>query len=68
MMKRNNDHHYSALTSFEDLRLEKARLILKSKLIGSKINLEIIQVREAFSVTTLLLTVIRKFIPSEFLT
>jgi len=64
-MKRNNDYYYSSVASFEDLRLEKARLKLKSRLIESKIKLDIIQIREAFSVTTLVLTVIRKFIPSD---
>jgi len=65
MMKRNNDYHYSWITSFEDIHLEKTRLILKSKLIESKINMDIIQVRDAFSVTTLVLTIVRKFIPPD---
>jgi hypothetical protein len=64
-MKRNNDYHYSAITSFEDIHLEKTRLILKSKLLESKINMDIIQIRETLSVTTLVLTIVRKFIPPD---
>jgi hypothetical protein len=64
-MKRNNDHHYSAISSFEDIRIEKARLILKSKLIESKIKLDILEVRETFSFSAIALSLIRKFVPRE---
>lgn len=64
-MKRNNDYHYSSISSFEDLHLEKARLIMKSRLLESKINIDIIRIREAFSITTVIVTVIKKIIPSE---
>ena len=64
-MKKNNDHHYSSVTSFEDLRLEKARLILKSRLIESKIKLDIIQIREVFSLSALVLTIVKKIIPTD---
>ena len=62
-MKRNNDYHYPGINSFEDLRLERARLILKSRLIETKINIEIAQLRETFSISTLLLSVASSFIP-----
>ena len=64
-MKRNNDYHYSGITSFEDLRLERARLILKSKLIETKIKIDIIQTREVFSVSALVLSLARKYIPQD---
>jgi len=64
-MKRNNDYHYSGIDSFEDLRLERARLILKSKLIGTKIKIDIIQTRELFSVSALVLSLARKYIPQD---
>ena len=64
-MKRNNDHHYSGIDSFEDLRLERARLILKSKLIETKIRIDILETRELFSVSALLLSLARKFIPQD---
>jgi len=64
-MKRNNDYHYSGITSFEDLRLERARLILKSKLIETKIRIDILETRELFSVSALLLSLARKYIPQD---
>jgi hypothetical protein len=64
-MKRNNDYHYSGIDSFEDLRLERARLILKSKLIETKIKIDILQTREVFSVPALVLTLARKYIPQD---
>jgi hypothetical protein len=64
-MKSNNDYHYSGITSFEDLRLERARLILKSKLIGTKIQIDILQTKEVFSISALVLSLVRKYIPRE---
>ena len=64
-MKRNNDYHYSGIDSFEDLRLERARLILKSKLIGTKIKIDIIQAKELFSVSALVFSLARKFVPQD---
>jgi hypothetical protein len=64
-MKKNNDYHYSGITSFDDLRLERARLILKSKLIETKIQIDILQTREVFSISTLVLSLVRKYIPQD---
>jgi hypothetical protein len=64
-MKKNNDYHYSGITSFEDLRLERARLILKSKLIETKIQIDILQTKEVFSISALALSLARKYIPQE---
>jgi hypothetical protein len=64
-MKTNNDYHYSGIDSFEDLRLERARLILKSKLIETKIRIDILETRELFSFSALLLSLARKFIPQD---
>ena len=64
-MKRNNDYHYSGIDSFEDLHLERARLILKSKLIETKIKIDIIQTRELFSLPGLVLSIARKYIPKD---
>jgi hypothetical protein len=61
-MKRANDHYYSDITSFEDFRLEKQRLILKSKLIEAKINMDILLIRELFSVSNLILSFARDYI------
>jgi hypothetical protein len=64
-MKRNNDHYYSGITSFEDIRLEKARLILKGKLMESKLNMDLIQLKETFSISAIVLAFARKFIPQN---
>ena len=61
-MKRNSDHPYNAIESFEDFRLESQRLILKGKLIEAKINMEIIQIRQLFSVSNVLISLAREFI------
>jgi len=64
-MRKNNDYHYSEITSFEDLRLERTRLVLRSKLIQTKIKIDMIQTREAFPLSALVLSVARKFIPHD---
>jgi len=62
MMKTNNDHPYNSITSFEDFRFEKERLILKGKLIEARINMEIILLRQFFSVSNLVMSFTREFI------
>jgi hypothetical protein len=64
-MKKNNDYHYSGITSFEDLHLERARLILKGKLIETKIQIDILQTKEVFSVSAIVLSIFRKYIPKD---
>jgi Na+-transporting NADH:ubiquinone oxidoreductase subunit NqrD len=64
-MKKNNDYYYSGITSFEDLRLERSRLILKGKLIETKIQIDILQTKEVFSISALVLSLVRKYIPKE---
>jgi hypothetical protein len=61
-MKRINDHYYPGITNFEDFRLEKQRLILRSKLIEAKINMEIIMIREVFSISSLVFSFAKEFI------
>ena len=61
-MKTNNDHHYHAIDSFEDYRIEKERLILKGKLIEARINMEVILIRHFFSVSNLVMSFAREFI------
>jgi hypothetical protein len=62
MMKKSNDHYYHGIVTFEDFRLEKERLILKSKLIEAKINMEIIMIREVFSVSNLVFSFAKEYI------
>jgi hypothetical protein len=56
-MKKNNDSRYSDISSFEDFRAEKERLIFRSKLNESKLNLDWLRVHDIFSVTGLILSV-----------
>jgi hypothetical protein len=61
-MKINHDNRYYMITSLEDFHLEKQRLILKSKLIEAKIKMEIILIRELFSISNVVLSFAREFI------
>jgi hypothetical protein len=62
MMKISSDQRYYTINSFEDFRLEKQRLILKGKLVEAKINMEIILIREVFSISNLVLSLAKEFI------
>ncbi len=61
-MKRNNSNRYSELSSFADLQVEKERLKLKSQLSEAKINLNILLISEAFSVSSTVLSFAREYI------
>ena len=61
-MKRNCDYPYNSISSFEDFRLERQRLILKSRLIEAKINMEIILIKQLFSVSNAVLSLAREYI------
>jgi hypothetical protein len=62
MMKRNNNYKYSDITSFEDFYFEKERLILKRTLIEARINMDILLIRKAFSVSNIVLSLAREFV------
>jgi hypothetical protein len=65
MMKKNNDSYYSDLTSFEDFRLERTRLILKSRLIETRINLNFEGIRETFSLSGLVFSMLKELFFSK---
>ena len=65
MMKENNDSYYSELTSFEDLHLEKTRLILKSRLLETRISLNLEGIRETFSFSGLVFSMVKEFLFSK---
>jgi hypothetical protein len=65
MMRKNNDSYYSHLTSFEDLRLERTRLILKGRIIETRININIEEIRSTFSFSGLVFSMIKKFFFSK---
>jgi hypothetical protein len=49
MMKRNRESKYPEIVSFEDLRLERERLIFRSRLIETKLSLTYLHIREMYS-------------------
>jgi hypothetical protein len=61
-MVKNNNHPYKEISSFEDFRLERQRLILKGKLIEAKINMEFNLIREVFSFSNVILSFAKEFI------
>jgi hypothetical protein len=61
-MKINNDNRYTAITSFRDFHREKEILLLKSKLIEARINMEIAVIRQVLSVTNMVLSFAKEFI------
>ena len=65
MMKKNNDSYYSELTSFEDLRLERTRLILKGRLLETRISLNSEGIRETFSLSGLVFSMVKEFFLSK---
>jgi len=52
-MKNNPDKKYSQITSFKDFHYERELLILRSKLIETRLTLNYLQVKKAFSVSSL---------------
>ncbi len=64
-MKKNNDSYYSELTSFEDLRLERTRLILKCRILETRININFEEIRETFSFSGLVFSRIKEFLFSK---
>jgi hypothetical protein len=65
MMKKNDDSYYSELTSFEDLRLERTRLILKSRLLETRISLNLEEIRQTFSFSGLAFSIVKEFFFSK---
>ncbi|QQS51513.1 MAG: hypothetical protein IPM71_01965 [Bacteroidota bacterium] len=50
-MKRRVDPRYSDITSFEDFRIEKERLMLQSKIIEMNLNFTYLKIRNFFSLS-----------------
>ena len=61
-MKRNKENHYSEISSFEDLQFEKERLVLKSKLIETRIKLDILLIRKVLSASNLVYSFTKEFV------
>jgi hypothetical protein len=62
IMRRYSSENYTGITSLEEIRLEKSRLLLKGKLLESRIALDVGGVREKFSLAALVASFARSFI------
>jgi hypothetical protein len=61
-MKKKFNHAYSEITSFDDFRLEKERLLLKRKLIETRLKLSYSRITNAFSVSNSLFSLAREYL------
>ena len=59
MMEKNDDYYYAGITSLEDLRLERTRLILKGRLLESKISVGVDQLKDRLSLSSIAGTLVR---------
>jgi hypothetical protein len=59
-MIKNNNSAYPDIISFEDLQLERTRLILKSRLLETRINMNLAGIRETFSFPGLVLSLLKE--------
>jgi hypothetical protein len=59
-MKNKLDNKYSGISSFEDFRYEKEKLMFRSKLAEVKLNIAYLQVSRMFSVSNLLFSLFRE--------
>lgn len=62
MMATSRNHKYSAISSFEDFRIEKERLLFREKLTEVKLNLSFNSIVRVFSFSTLFQTITREVI------
>jgi hypothetical protein len=62
IMKKISDSYYSGFASFEDFQLERTRLILKSRLLEARINMNFDGIREKFSFSGLVLSMAKEYI------
>jgi hypothetical protein len=52
-MKSDREYKYSEISSFEDLKAERERLIFRSRLLESRMSLTFLHIREMYSVSNL---------------
>jgi hypothetical protein len=61
-MKKHNVHPYSEISSFEDFQIEKARLLLKKKLIETRLKFSFTLIRKLFSFSNLMIPLAKEYI------
>jgi hypothetical protein len=65
-----DNYNYSGISSFEDFKLEKERLLLKVELIETRLSFNFEKIRNVFSVSTMLFSLAKEYLVpkiSEFL-
>jgi len=61
-MKENYFHPYSDISSFKDFHPEKERLLLKRKLIETRIDLGFFYLRKAFSFSNMIFSLVKEYV------
>jgi hypothetical protein len=56
------DHKYSDIESFEDFRVEKERLVFRSKLIEARMSLSCLEFKKSLSVSNMFLSFTKEHI------
>jgi len=60
-MKTRHNHPYSDIASFEDFQLEKERLLMKRKLIETRLKLSYVRISNTFSITNTIFSTAKEF-------
>jgi hypothetical protein len=56
------DQSYPGISSFEDFRLEKERLLLKMELIETRMSFNFEKIRSVFSVSSMLFSLAKEYL------
>jgi hypothetical protein len=64
-MPRNNNHRYSGISSSEDFRREKEILLLRSKIIDTRLSLAFLQIKQGLSLSNMIYSLVRKYFLPE---
>ncbi len=58
----NTNQLYSGISSFEDFKLEKERLLLKAELIETRLSFNFEKIRNVFSVSSMMFSLAKEYI------
>jgi len=58
----NTNQLYSGISSFEDFKLEKERLLLKAELIETRLSFNFEKIRNVFSVSSMMISLAKEYI------
>jgi hypothetical protein len=66
MMKKFNNHRFSEISSFDDFHHEKERLLLKRKLIETKLYLSYSRITNSFSISKSIFSLVKEYVIPKF--